>query len=139
MKKLVTVLGIIVMAGFIVYPVFAHGPGWGWGRGGHMMDYYGGGPGHCWDYGERYARGPGMMNHWCGSEPQYQGPDKPLEASNVKSMLNDYLKSTGNPNLKLGEISDKESVFEAEILTKGGSLVDKIVVDKSTGWMRSVY
>ena len=97
-----------------------------------MMGYYGGGPGHCWGYGERYAREPGMMNPWYGSEPQYQGSDKPLEASNVKSMLNDYLKSTGNPNLKLGEISEKESVFEAEILTKEGSLVDKIAVDKST-------
>jgi hypothetical protein len=54
-------------------------------------------------------------------------------------MLDDYLRSTGNPNLKLGEINERESVFEAEILTKQGSLVDKLTVDKNTGWMRSVY
>ena len=28
---------------------------------------------------------------------------------------------------------------EAEIQTKEGSLVDKILVDKRTGWMRSIY
>ena len=64
-----------------------------------------------------------MMSPRYGSEPRFQGSDKPLEESNVKSMLNDYLKSTGNPNLKLGEINEKESAFEAEILTKDGSLV----------------
>ena len=137
MKKLMTVLGVVILAGVIAYPVFAHGPGWG--RGGHMMGYSGGGSGRCWEYGGGYARGPGMMSPGYGSEPRFQGSDEPLEESNVKSMLNDYLRSTGNPNLKLGEINDKESVFEAEILTKDGSLVDKLAVDKSTGWMRSVY
>jgi hypothetical protein len=44
-----------------------------------------------------------------------------------------------NPNLKVGEIEDKGYVFEAEILTKDNSLVDKILVDKRTGWMRSIY
>jgi len=44
-----------------------------------------------------------------------------------------------NPNLKLGEIEDKGNAFEAEIQTKDGSLVDRILVDKYTGWMRSVY
>ena len=67
MKKLVTVLGIIVLAGFIVYPVFAHGTGWGWGRGGHMMGYYGGGPEHCWEYGERYGALFGKGLHEPGS------------------------------------------------------------------------
>jgi hypothetical protein len=137
MKKLMTILGVVVLAGVIAYPVFAHGPGWG--RGGHMMGYYDGGSGHCWEYGGGYARGPRMMNPRYGSEPRFQGSDKPLEESKVKSMLNDYLRSTGNPNLKLGEINERESVFEAEILTKDGSLVDKLAVDKSTGWMRSVY
>jgi hypothetical protein len=30
-------------------------------------------------------------------------------------------------------------LFEAEILTKEGSLADKLAVDKNTGWMRSIY
>ena len=36
MKKLVTVLGIVLLVGVMAYPVFARG----WG--------YGGGPGYCW-------------------------------------------------------------------------------------------
>jgi hypothetical protein len=39
----------------------------------------------------------------------------------------------------MGEITDKEKYFEAEILTNDGSLADKIAVDKTTGWMRSIY
>lgn len=46
MKKLTTVIGIILLTGLIAYPVFAHGPGWGRGRGQHMMGNWGGGPGY---------------------------------------------------------------------------------------------
>jgi hypothetical protein len=38
-----------------------------------------------------------------------------------------------------GKIEDKGSSFEADIVTKDGSLVDKVAIDKSMGWMRSVY
>jgi hypothetical protein len=63
-----------------------------------------------------------------------------MEEKDAIGILDNYLKSTRNPNLKLGKIEDKESVFEAEIVTKKeGSLVDKIAVDKTTGWIRSVY
>ena len=53
MKKLVTIIGVMLLAGVIAYPVFAHGPGWG--RGYHMRGY-GGGPGACWQ-GDGGARG----------------------------------------------------------------------------------
>ena len=44
MKKTVTIIGILLLAGLIAYPVFACGPGWG---GGYHMRGYGGGPGYC--------------------------------------------------------------------------------------------
>lgn len=49
MKKLVTVLGVLLLAGVMAYPVFARGYGRGggcsgWGSGGGR----GGGPGYCW-------------------------------------------------------------------------------------------
>ncbi len=47
--------------------------------------------------------------------------------------------STRNPNLKIGKITEKDTGFEAEILTKNDDLVDKVLVDKNTGWMRSIY
>jgi hypothetical protein len=34
---------------------------------------------------------------------------------------------------------DKEGCYEAEVQTKDGSLLDKIQVDKYTGWFRSEY
>lgn len=71
--------------------------------------------------------------------PQFQQPQKPLDEKDAKAILENYLKSTRNPNLKLGKIEDKVNAFEAEILTQKDSLVDKILVDKNTGWMRSVY
>jgi hypothetical protein len=96
------------------------GPGMGHG----MM-----GPGYR-GYGPQYAPPPG---------PQYQQPQKPMEEKNAKAMLENYLASMRNPNLKLGEIKDVGYAFEAEIVTKDNSLVDKILVDKATGWMRSAY
>ena len=50
-----------------------------------------------------------------------------------------HLQALGNPNLKLGKIAEFEPYFEIPILTKDGSLVEKILVDKRTGWLRSVY
>jgi len=108
------------------------GPGYGqgYGMGPGMM-----GPG----YGQGYGMGPGMMGPGYGYGPQYQQPQKPLEEKDAKAMLENYLNSARNPNLKLGKIEDKGNAFEAQILTKKDSLVDKILVDKYTGWMRSAY
>jgi zinc resistance-associated protein len=50
MKKTAIVIGSLMLVSAIAYPVFAHGPGWGWGRGHHMMGYGGDGPRGCWQY-----------------------------------------------------------------------------------------
>jgi hypothetical protein len=63
-----------------------------------------------------------------------------MDRDTAKSILNDYLQSLRNPNLKVGEIKDKDSVFEAKILTKkNDDLVDIILVNKYTGWIQSAY
>jgi hypothetical protein len=102
--------------------------------------------GRGWGHG--YGMGPGMMGpgyqgygpqYGPPSGPQYQGPQEPLKEKDVKAMLENYVQSTRNPNLKVGKIEEKDAHFEAEILTKENSLVDKILVDKNTGWMRSIY
>ncbi len=63
-----------------------------------------------------------------------------MEEKDAREHLENYLKSTRNPNLKLGEMKDKGSVFEAEIVTKKeGALVDRIAIDKNTGWIHSIY
>ena len=55
----------------------------------------------------------------------------------VKTLMNNYV--AANPNLKMGEITEKEDVYVGEIVTRDGSLVEKLVVDKSSGWMKREY
>ncbi len=106
--------------------------GWGWGMGPGMMH-------------RGWGMGPGMMGPGYGPRygppygPGYQQPQEPLTEKDARGMVENYLRSTRNPNLKLGKIEDKGPYFEAEILTKEGSLADKIAVDKNNGWMRSIY
>lgn len=54
MKRLVTLLGIVVLVGAIAIPALAHGPGWGRG---HHMGPWGEGPGsgYCGAYGPGYS------------------------------------------------------------------------------------
>jgi cytochrome c553 len=113
------------------------GPGYGYGMGPGMMG--GGMMGR--GYGG-YGGSPGMMGrgYGYGYGPQYGQREKPLDKEEAKEEVENYLQSTRNPNLKLGKIEDKGNVFEADIVTKeSNSLVDKILVDKDTGTMRSAY
>jgi zinc resistance-associated protein len=48
MKRLTALLGILALVGAVAVPVFALGPGWGWGY--HMMGYWGGGYGYAGNY-----------------------------------------------------------------------------------------
>jgi len=156
MRKSMLALALVVVLGIIMFPMEAKsqmGPrmmGRGYGQqqqeGWNYCPYCGApqGPGPGYGMGQGmmgpgYGRGPGMMGPGNGYGPRYQQPRKPLEEKDAKEIVETYVQSTRNPNLKLGNIEDKGSVFEAEILTKDGSLADKIAVDKHTGWMRSIY
>lgn len=48
-------------------------------------------------------------------------------------------RATRNPNLKVGKVTDRDTYFEVEILTKEDSLADKLAVYKNTGWIRPIY
>jgi hypothetical protein len=100
------------------------GPGYGMGPGGARRG--GPGMGYGGQYGSRYGQ-------------QYPQPQKPLDEEQAKQEVEGYLKSRANPNLKLGKMEDKGDAYEAEILTKDGSLVDRILVNKKSGGMRSIY
>jgi hypothetical protein len=125
------------------YGGYGMGPGMmGRGYGGHGMM----GPGMMGrGYGGYGMMGPGMMGPGFGYGPRYgygpqsQEPPKPLDKEQAKQEVQNYLKSIRNPNLKIGKIEDKGNDYEVGIETKEGSLVDKILVRKDTGWMRSAY
>ena len=86
-----------------------------------------------------YGMNPGMMSPGDENGSQYRENQTYLDRKAAERIFEDSLKRKHNPNLKLGEIKDEGSFFETEILTKDNSLVDRLIVDKSTGRMRSAY
>jgi hypothetical protein len=132
------------------------GYGYGYGMGPGMMGGgyggYGMGP---WMMGRGYGgygMGPGMMGGGYGMmgpgygygpqygyRQQYQQLQKPLDKDQAKQQVENYLKSSRNPNLSVGRVEEKGTHYEVDIQTKDGSLADKILVDKNTGGMRSLY
>ncbi|MBP1734314.1 MAG: putative exported protein [Deltaproteobacteria bacterium] len=124
------------------------GHGYGYSRGSGMMGGYGMGPGMMGGYGMGpgmmggYGTGSGMMGGYgMGPGRGYgrQPTGKAIDAKEAEAMMKDYLKSSRNPNLKLGKIKDVGYAFEAEILTKKNDLVDRVQIDKTTGYIRSAY
>ncbi len=105
----------------------------------------GSGQGTGW-YCPWMGRGPGMQKGQGGwycpwMDPQTGSPvakpGQPLSADQAKAMVEQHI--SGNPNLKAGKVSEKDGVYEVDVVTKEGSLVDKIQVNKQTGWFRSAY
>ena len=146
MKKFMFIAPVALLATFLILgTAYAHAPGSGYGQYqqggwycpncGAYQGGYGMGPGMM-----GYGRGYGMMGPGYGYNQQYQQPQRTITEKDAKGIVENYLNSTRNPNLKLGKIKDEGSAFEVDIVTKGnGSLVDKILVNKNTGWVRSVY
>jgi hypothetical protein len=142
MKKTLVALAFILILG--VAFAYAQNPGMMGGQGGWYCPYSGqwmgpgmmgkGMMGPC--MGGQGMMGKGMMGSGHGQQQQLQ---KPLEEKDARAILENYITNMKNPNLQLGKIKDAGTTFEAEILTKDNSLVDKIMVDKKTGWMRSAY
>ena len=76
---------------------------------------------------------------WCRGEcPKEKSQDMaPLGKDDVRMLMKNYV--SANPNLKAGDITEKDDVYVGEIVTKDGSLVEKVVIDKQTGWMKYTY
>ena len=139
------------------------GPGDGYGaspgRNWNYCPYCGSytGPGGYGRMGPGYGMGPGMMGGMMGygmmpgmmggpmMRPGYgygppdRPPEKSVDKETARQEVENYLASLRNPNLKIGKVEEKDNEFVVGIVTKDGSLVDNILVDKHTGWMRSLY
>ncbi|MFQ6675841.1 MAG: hypothetical protein ACE5LH_05795, partial [Fidelibacterota bacterium] len=98
----------------------------------------------------RGMRGMGMMNRgmmsdwrgWTGEDPwsdlNYGRSGEllePLSKDNAEEIARYYVKRLDNPRLKVGKISEKDKVFEVEIVTRDNSTVDTILIEKDTGWI----
>ncbi|MDY6824292.1 MAG: hypothetical protein SWH68_10940 [Thermodesulfobacteriota bacterium] len=110
-----------------------YGPGMMRGYGPGMM-HRGYGPGMMRGYG------PGMMMPGYERYQDSRESGEPMDNDTARQMVSDYLSANDNPNLKIGEIKEKEAVFEVKIVTqKSEDIVDIIEVDRYSGYMRSIY
>lgn len=88
---------------------------------------------------EHGMMGPGMMGIYPWERPPFRQFSKPLDKEDAQALSQNYLNSTNNPNLKLGQETDKGIRYEFDIVTKDKSLVDRLFVSKDTGEIRSAY
>ncbi|MBI1960374.1 MAG: hypothetical protein HYS36_14250 [Candidatus Rokubacteria bacterium] len=101
--------------------------------------------------GSGSGMGPGMMGS--GSGPGAAGftppcqqvmagfnqPGQPVTKDSATQILQNSVARIGNPNLKLGEVTETDAAFEGKVVTKDGSLVQKLVVEKATGRVHLAY
>ncbi|HDM79257.1 MAG TPA: hypothetical protein ENG51_22760 [Deltaproteobacteria bacterium] len=149
---ILTIITIMMIAGFGFAQQMSHGQGTQTGQmpqgmmsqqqGGMMSQQQGGW--FCPWCGRMCGMHRGMMH---GKMMHHKGmmmqggaqAGQPLNQEQAKMMVKHYLKMKGNPNLKLGKLTDQKDYFVAEITTKDGSLVEKYQIDKNTGWFKSIY
>ncbi len=83
-----------------------------------------------------YGMGPGMMGQ--GMRPGMMQPlRQDLSAKDVEHIMEHRLSWNGNPNVKVGKVEEKDDdTIVVEIVTQEDSLVQKLEVDRHTGWMQ---
>ena len=59
-----------------------------------------------------------------------------LTQGDAEKILRQYF---AKKNVTIGEIREKELYFEAEVRDKDNKVIDKVIVDKRTGRIRSIY
>jgi hypothetical protein len=57
-------------------------------------------------------------------------------SQHARKLLKDYY---AGRDVKIGDIRERELFFEADIRDRRGTLVDKVIIDKRTGRIRSMY
>lgn len=65
------------------------------------------------------------------------GEKKPVTTEDEARKL--LKESFGKKGVRIGEITEKELLFEAEILDKNRQVIDRVIIDKRTGRIRSIY
>jgi hypothetical protein len=101
-----------------------------WGHG------YAGGWGQMGPWGHGYKMAPAYGGCCCGG-PLTSERSAVITEEDAVGIARNYIGV--NPNLKVGKVEDRNTHFEAEILTKDDSLVTMLDIDKSTGAVRPRY
>ena len=82
--------------------------------------------------GDRYNR-----SYPYGESGRGYGERKAVSNSqHARKLLKDYY---AGRDVRIGDIRERELFFEADIRGRRGNLVDKVIIDKRTGRIRSMY
>lgn len=76
-----------------------------------------------------YCEGPGWG--WYGERKSVRTPEE------AKKVVLRYFSSSGT--VKVSNLKEREWFFEADVRDRKGALIDRVIVDKRTGRIRSVY
>lgn len=88
------------------------------------------------------GRGPrGHMHDRNINRSQYTPYTEQQAGSMSKEAASQLAESyvAGNPNLEIQEISEQDNAYVATVVTKDGSLVERLQIDKDSGWMSRHY
>lgn len=161
MKKILALTLTVALIGGLFTSAVAHQ-----GRGGRRGGGYG--QGRCWQDDVDRERGPsGEPGEWrgrgygrgecgslgnCGERRDCDGPGDCIGRRNIRGVEGGVesaeeasaavarrLERRGNPNLKVGKVSEAGRDFEVEIVTQDGSLANKVFVEKNTGRIIPAY
>ena len=81
-----------------------------------------------------HGRSRGRGQYGPNAGPQQM---QPLDKSAARNLAQNY--AAGNPNLKIGQVTAQDGTYEATIVTQDGSLVEKLLIDKQSGWMKRAF
>ncbi len=89
--------------------------------------------------GKSRYHGP-PYGHYCpGMQWGPYGVRKPVgSVEQARQLIDFYLKENGQ-SFRAGSIAEKDRYFEAEILNLGMKVIDRVIIDKRSGRIRSIY
>jgi hypothetical protein len=139
MKKIMAAaMAMALVGGLYTYAAAGPGRGGGYGQGRCWQDGGEQGWNRSDDAGEWRGRGQGRGD--CGG-PGYRTRGKGIEGvegeigsgEEASAVVNGLLERRGNPYLKVGTVTESGRDYEVEIVTREGSLANKVYVEKQTG------
>ena len=65
--------------------------------------------------------------------------EEPVTMDQARFLVDNYIYLLGDSDLKSGKIVEKANEFDAEIVTKDGSSLGMLVIDKQTGVIKSPF
>jgi len=86
--------------------------------------------------GSRAYADDGKYLYGGSKKGRYGERKKVATEDEAEGIMREYFPNKG---MKIGKVKKKKFYFEADILDEQGNVVDRVIIDKRTGRIRSVY